>query len=138
MLTSTVLHANAQQATADGDLAIERPWARATDADNRSAAIYFTLRNTGQATVDVIGVRTDRASIEVLHKTTVDSGGAARMSAAPELKVAPGEMLKLEPGGMHVMLIDVETLPLRLKFYNRDDITVDVPILAADASGPQE
>ena len=138
MLTSTVLHANAQQATADGDLAIERPWARATDADNRSAAIYFTLRNTGQATVDVIGVRTDRASIEVLHKTTVDSGGAARMSAAPELKVAPGEMLKLEPGGMHVMLIGVETLPLRLKFYNRDDITVDVPILAADASGPQE
>jgi len=138
MLTSTVLHANAQQATADGDLAIERPWARATDADNRSAAIYFTLRNTGQATVDEIGVRTDRASIEVLHKTTVDSGGAARMSAAPELKVAPGEMLKLEPGGMHVMLIDVETLPLRLKFYNRDDITVDVPIFAADASGPQE
>ena len=67
------------------------------------------------------------------------------MSAAPELRVAPGETLKLEPGGMHVMLIDVETplvegdtLPLRLKFYDGDDITVDVPILAADASGPQE
>jgi len=145
MLAFPMVHANAQQATADGDLVIERAWTRATDADNRSAAMYFTLRNIGQKTVDVIGVRTDRASIEVLHKTTVDSGGAARMSAAPELKVAPGETLKLEPGGMHVMLIDVEapliegdTLPLRLKFYDGDDITVDVPILAADASGPQE
>ncbi|WP_172623943.1 copper chaperone PCu(A)C [Octadecabacter sp. SW4] len=90
-------------------------------------------------------MRADRASIEVLHKTEFDTTGTARMSAAPELRVAPGETFKLEPGGMHVMLIDVEsplvegeTLPLRLKFYDGDDIIVDVPILAADARGPQE
>lgn len=68
MLAFPMVHANAQQATADGDLVIERAWTRATDADNRSAAMYFTLRNIGQKTVDVIGVRTDRASIEVLPK----------------------------------------------------------------------
>ena len=90
-------------------------------------------------------MRADRASIEELHKTEFDTTGTARMSAAPELRVAPGETFKLEPGGMHVMLIDVEsplvegeTLPLRLKFYDGDDIIVDVPILAADARGPQE
>lgn len=35
-------------------------------------------------------------------------------------------------------LVEGETLPLRLKFYDGDDITVGVPILAADARGPQE
>lgn len=145
MLALPMVHASAQPASADADVIVERAWTRATDADNRSAAIYFTLRNIGQATVDLIGVRTDRASIETLHKTTINTKGVVRMSAAPELRVAPGETLKLEPGGMHVMLIDVETplvegdtLPLRLKFYDGDDITVDVPILATDASGPQE
>ncbi|NKX75735.1 copper chaperone PCu(A)C [Rhodobacteraceae bacterium R_SAG3] len=145
MLAFPMFSANAQQATTSGDLVIERAWTRTTDADNRSAAIYFTLRNVGQATVDLIGMRADRASIEELHKTEFDTTGTARMSAAPELRVAPGETFKLEPGGMHVMLIDVEsplvegeTLPLRLKFYDGDDIIVDVPILAADARGPQE
>lgn len=71
---------------------------RPTDVDDRSAAIYFTPRNIGQTPLDLIGVRTDRASIEVLHKTEDDATGAARMSAAPELRVAPGETLTLEPG----------------------------------------
>ena len=65
------------------------------------------------------------------------------MSASPELRIAPGQTVMLEPGGLHVMLLDLETpliegkvLPLRLKFYDGDDLTVDVPILAPDADGP--
>ena len=144
MLAFMGFSTNAQQTTADGDLVVEKAWTQATDTDNGSAAIYFTLRNTGQATIDLIGARTQRASIEVLHKTEFDTSGTARMSAVPELRGALGETLKLEPGGMHVMLIDLEmplvegeTLPLRLEFYDGDYITIDVPILAADASGPQ-
>lgn len=145
MLALPMVHANAQPASADADVVVERAWTRATDADNRSAAIYFTLRNIGQATVDLIGVRTDRASIETLHKTTINTKGVVRMSAMPELRVDSGETFMLEPGGMHVMLIDLETpliegetLPLRLKFYDGDDLIVEVPILGADASGPSE
>ncbi|WP_235952814.1 copper chaperone PCu(A)C [Alterinioella nitratireducens] len=149
MLAFWAIHANAQSAAADGDLVVENAWTRAASASasastgNDSASIFFTLRNTGQKTIDLIGVRTDIASIETLHRTNLGVTGVARMSAVPELRVAPGASVTLEPGGMHVMLIGLEaplvegaTLPLRLTFYDGDDLTVEVPILAADAVGP--
>lgn len=61
----------------------------------------------------------------------------------PELRVAPGGSVTPEPGGPHVMLIDLEkpmvegeTLRLRMTFYGGADMTVEVPILGADATGP--
>jgi len=135
--------AQSQPATLDGDVKVENAWTRATTPDNRTAAVYFTMRNTGQRQIDLIGVRTDRASIETLHQTTTDTKGVSRMSAKAELRIDPGDAVSFEPGGMHVMLIDVEKpliegeiLPLRLKFYDGDDLTIDVPILAPDADGP--
>lgn len=137
--------ANGQTATPDRDLLIENAWTRANADVGGSAEVYFTLTNTGGKTVDLIGVRTDLASIEILHKTFVGSNGAPRMSAVPELRVAPGAAVTLEPGGPHVMLIDLERplvegtkLPLRLTFYDGDDLTIEVPILGVDATGPQD
>ena len=137
------LAAVSQQMTVDRDVTVEAAWARATAPDSKTATVYFTLRNTGQSRIDLIGVRTDRASIETLHKTVNGAQGTTRMSASPELRIAPGQTVVLEPGGLHVMLLDLETpliegkvLPLRLKFYDGDDLTVDVPILAPDADGP--
>ena len=137
--------AQSQQATLDGEVTVENAWTRATTPDNRTAAVYFTIRNTGQPQIDLIGVRTDRASIETLHKTETDARGITRMSAKSELRIDSGNAVTFEPGGLHVMLIDVETpliegeiLQLRLKFYDGDDLTVDVPILAPDADGSTE
>ena len=137
--------ANGQTATPDRDLLIENAWTRANADVGGSAEVYFTLRNTSNRVIDLIGVRTDLASIETLHKMFVGSNGAPRMSAAPELRVAPGDAVILEPGGPHVMLIDLErplvegtTLSLLLTFYDGDDLTIEVPILGADATGPQD
>ena len=137
--------ASGQTATPDRDLLIENAWTRASTDIGGSAEVYLTLSNTSAKTIDLIGVRTDLASIEILHKTFVGSNGAPRMSAIPELRVEPGASVTLEPGGLHVMLIDLEkplaegnTLPLRLTFYDGDDLTIEVPILGADATGPQD
>ena len=137
--------ASGQTATPDRDLLVENAWTRASTDMGGSAEVYFTLTNTGEKMIDLIGVRTDLASIETLHKTVVGSNGTRRMSAAPELRVAPGAAVTLEPGGPHVMLIDLEkpliegaTLSLRLTFYDGDDLTIEVPILGAGATGPQD
>ena len=136
--------ASGQTATPDRDLLIENAWTRAAGELGGAAEVYFTLRNTSEAMIDLIGVRADIASIETLHRTT-GAGETARMSALPELRVKPGASVMLEPGGLHVMLIDLErplvegnTLPLRLTFYDGDDLTIEVPILAAAANGPQD
>ncbi|MEY8828847.1 copper chaperone PCu(A)C [Sedimentitalea sp. XS_ASV28] len=133
-----------QQRLVGDDLLVENAWTRAAGELGGAAEVYFTLRNTSERTIDLIGVRADVASIETLHKIGSDTTGAPRMSAIPELRVEPGASATLEPGGPHVMLIDLErslvegtTLSLRLTFYDGDDLTIEVPILGADATGPQ-
>ena len=135
----------AQSSTSNRDVVVENAWTRASLDVGGAVGVYFTLRNKGEKTVDLIGVRADVASIEVLHRTEDDAYGAIRMRAVPELRVAPGAIIALEPGGTHMMLIDLEkpliegeTLRLRLAFYDGDKLSVDVPILAADATGPQD
>ena len=137
--------AGAQTATPDRDLLIENAWTRAAGELGGAAEVYFALRNTSEAMIDLIVIRADAASIETLHKTSVGSNGATRMSAIPELRVEPDASATLEPGGLHVMLIDLEkplvegsTLSLRLTFYDGEGLTIEVPILAADATGPQD
>lgn len=140
MLISPTI-ASAQQ-TADGDAVVENAWARAARQGGAGAA-YFSIRNTGSEPLRLIDVRTDLASIVTLHKTEVDANGVARMSAVPTTTIEPGATLTLEPGGIHAMMMDLEkpllegqSFPLRLKFYDMDELTVDVPILGIAARGP--
>ena len=131
------------QQTADGDAVVESAWARAA-AQGRAGAAYFSIRNTGTETLRLIDVRTDLASIVTLHKTEVDANGVARMSAVPTTTIEPDATLTLEPGGIHAMMMDLdkplvegESFPLRLKLYDMDELTVDVPILGIGARGPE-
>jgi len=130
------------QQTADGDAVVEHAWARAAD-QGRASAVYFTVRNPGSEPLRLIDVRTDLASIVTLHKTGLNSKGVARMSAVARITIEPGAALAFEPGGMHAMMIDLEkplvegqTFPLRLKFYDMDELIVEVPVLGIAARGP--
>lgn len=130
------------QQTADGDAVVEGAWARAA-GQGRASAAYFTIRNTTSEPLRLIDVRSDLSSMVTLHKTEVDSNGVARMSAVARVTIEPGAALTLEPGNMHAMMMDLEkpliegeTFPLRLKFYDMDELVVEVPVLGIGARGP--
>lgn len=75
-----------------------------------NAALYFTASNeSGEADV-LIGVSTDIADTVELHETTHDDDGTMRMGPVSDLVLPVGEILTLQPGGLHVMLIDVGPL----------------------------
>ena len=125
------------------DVVVENAWARAAGQGGTGAA-YFSIRNTGSEPLRLIDVRTDLASIVALHKTEVDANDVARMSAVPTTTIEPGATLTLEPGGMHAMMMDLDksllegqSFQLRLKFYDMDELTVEVPILGIAARGPE-
>ncbi|HEU4318482.1 MAG TPA: copper chaperone PCu(A)C [Acidimicrobiia bacterium] len=73
-----------------------------------NAALYFT------ASSDVpdllIGAETDAAIDVEIHETTMGDDGTMGMQPVESLRVGEGEDLVLEPGGFHLMLIDVERL----------------------------
>lgn len=68
------------------------------------AAGYFELQNPG-ATALVLEALESTAFESVEMHETVDDNGVSRMRPLTDATVAPGETLRFEPGGMHLMLM---------------------------------
>lgn len=81
---------------------------RVSQPTGPNAALYFT------ASSDVpdllIGAETDAANEAQIHETTTGDDGTMGMRHVESLRVDEGEDLVLEPGGFHLMLIDVARL----------------------------
>ena len=125
-------------------IAVERPWARASIGTARPAAAYFTLVNTGSQPARLVAVTTPVAGRADVHRT-VQEGEVMRMEPAGEVEVPAGGRVELAPGGLHLMLIDLQVplkkgdnFPLTLRFAEGEPIDVSVPIFGPGARGPGE
>jgi periplasmic copper chaperone A len=87
-------------------LVAQNAWVRTTPGADVAAA-YLTLRNVSTSAVTVTGVESPSAAHAMIHETKVE-GGQSKMRPHEQLVVAPGATLKLEPGGLHVMLHDLK------------------------------
>jgi copper(I)-binding protein len=87
-------------------LAVQDAWVRAIPGADIAAA-YMTLRNAGPAAITVTGVQSPIAGHAMIHETKVEAG-QSKMRAHEQLVVAPGATVKLQPGGLHVMLHDLK------------------------------
>ena len=126
------------------DVVIEDAWARASIGVNRPGAAYMTIRNAGDEAVTLTGIRTDLAMMPEIHQTSTTAEGVSSMAPAGEIVIAPGEVVSLEPGGLHAMLMRLqrpmakgESFSLMLDFSDGGEITVEVPILSIAARGPE-
>lgn len=124
---------------------IEGAWSRASIGTSRPGVAYMTLRNAGTEPVVVTGLRTDLAMMPMIHATTTDAQGVTRMAHMEEMEIAAGETVALAPGGLHVMLMDLqrpmvegESYTLSLVFADGAEASVEVPILGFAARGPAE
>ena len=83
---------------------IEQPWVRAAPPGAASLAGYLVLRNPCRAPVEVVDVESKDFGMPMIHRT-VEEGGMSRMRPAGKLVLAPGDSLRFEPGGLHLMLM---------------------------------
>jgi len=95
-------------------------WARAAAAGNSAA--YMILRNGGEAADRLLKAESDVAEAVELHKSTME-GGMMKMAPVEIIEVPAKGQAKLEPGGLHVMLIGLkrelkagEKIKLKLQF----------------------
>ncbi|MDT8342529.1 MAG: cytochrome c oxidase assembly protein [Longimicrobiales bacterium] len=70
------------------------------------AALYLTLRNSGPDPVRVTGFVAAGAEA-TLHETRIEDG-VMRMAPLEAVELAPGDVVRLRPGGIHVMLTGLE------------------------------
>jgi hypothetical protein len=83
---------------------VEEAWARPAEAGTNSA-VYFRLHNGSRAD-ELIGVESGVAQA-MIHLTILEADGIVRMEHQMQVSLAPGEMVVFEPGGLHVMLMDL-------------------------------
>ncbi|GAB2658897.1 hypothetical protein GCM10027193_11190 [Arenimonas aestuarii] len=83
---------------------IESPWVRSAPPGAASLAAYLVLRNPCGSDIEVVGVESLDFGMPMMHRT-VEENGMSRMRPAGRLVLAPGESLRFEPGGLHLMLM---------------------------------
>lgn len=87
-----------------------------------NGALYFQLINGGDGDDRLLGATTEVAEEVELHETVAGDDGLSRMEHVDEVAVGAGETVELTPGGLHVMLLDVEPLE------EGDTITVELEL----------
>jgi copper(I)-binding protein len=125
-----------------GAIVVEQPWARASIMASRPAAAYFTLVNESNEPATLVALETTIAGRAEVHQTN-RQGEVMKMAPAGPVEVPAGESVRLEPGNLHVMLMDMprpikegETFTLTLRFAKAAPVEVSVPVLGPGARGP--
>ena len=113
-----------------GQLRITHPWSRPTAAGQPVGVAYLSITNNGRGDDVLLRASTPLAGNVQLHQTTF-SDGMAHMRPLGQLVIPPGKTVRIEPGGIHLMLMDLKqalvagsTVPLTLEFRAAGKITV--------------
>ncbi|MBL4917766.1 copper chaperone PCu(A)C [Szabonella alba] len=91
-----------------GDIELIHPHIPQPVASARAAAGYLGIVNEGPEADRLIGIESRIAAKIDLH-VTEHHGGVARMVALEAVEIPPGEVVLLEPDGMHIMLMGLTT-----------------------------
>jgi periplasmic copper chaperone A len=100
------------------------------------AAIYLTIRNDTDEPDTLVSAETPIAAMANLHRM-VGTGGAPQMRAVSGVEIPAHGQLQLRPGGLHLMLMNLVTLPhagdtvdLTLVLRHAGTIAVRVPVVS--------
>lgn len=109
-------------------VAAKDPWVRATVTQQKATGLFVQL--TSPADARLVAAASPVAGVVEIHEMVMD-GNVMRMRAVPGLDLPAGKTVKLEPGGYHVMLMD-------LKQPIKDGDLVDVSLTVEGKDGKRE
>lgn len=128
----------AEPEAAGGAIEIVDARARETAEGTMTGAVYLEIRNPGAAD-RLLSVETPAAGMAHLHGS-FEENGIARMRPVAALDIPAGGKAVLEPGGLHIMLMDLDgrlvagtRLPLTLRFERAGALEIEADIRAVDA-----
>jgi len=107
------------------DLAVDSAWIREPPPTASVLGGYALLTNRGQKTLTVAPPQSELFARIEMHESLLKNG-VAQMRALPSVTLSPGQQLRFEPNGRHLMLMGPKRL---LKRGDR------VPIAFKDDSG---
>ncbi len=95
-----------------GDLSIGHPWSRATPGGTKIGGGYLTITNSGKSPDKLTGGSLSVADHIEFHEMKMDGGVMQMRAIEGGVTIKPGETVKFEPGGNHVMFMGLKA-PLK-------------------------
>lgn len=113
----------------DADVKIENAYVPQLPPSVKNRSAYFAITNLGNRKRTITGVHATGFKMAHLHQTEVRDG-ITSMKSVQALELESGETLVLEPGGLHIMLMNPEEIsvsngdvPITLTFANGDAVS---------------
>jgi copper(I)-binding protein len=130
-------------AAGQGAVTVEQAWSRATVPGMTVGVGYLTLVNRGRVADALLGASSPVAARVEIHSSTMD-GGTMQMRQLQRVDLAPGQVVRFGPGGLHLMLVGLEralvaggSVPLQLRFAVAGEQRVLLRVEPLDYSPPR-
>ena len=125
---------NSEKEIVLGKISLDNGWARPGSQHGKSAA-YLRISNGTASPDTLLSFSTKAAESIELHESIENDDGTTSMQPAGQQIISDGQKLLLEPGGLHLMLINLnrnvalgDSLQLSLKFARAGTVTTTIPV----------
>jgi len=129
------------EASDDAAVTVSDAWVKAVDSDMTAA--FGTLTNNTEEGATLVAATTDAAAMVELHEVVMKDGSMVMQPKEGGIPIPAGSSATLEPGGDHIMLMDV-TAPIEpgdvieLDLELSDGSTITMTATAKEFSGADE
>jgi len=120
-------------ATAD-QVSVDNPYVRLAPPNAPTTGAFMVIRNNGGKDIKVLKADNPASRVTELH-THLHEGGVMKMRQVASIDIKAKEAAVLQPGGLHVMLIDLkaplkegDVVPITLGFDDGSSKTVEARV----------
>lgn len=99
---------------------VSNVFANPTMGDLSTGAVFLDIQNKGVIPDALVSVETPIAGRAELHEH-IDNNGVMQMRQVDSVALVPGLLVRLKPGGLHIMLFDLKK---PLKLHDRFPLTL--------------
>lgn len=140
LLASLMVSAAALAASAD-NVTVQEPYVRLAPPNAPATGAFMVIKNNGDKDVKVVKADNPASKVTELH-THLNDGGVMRMRPVAAIDVKAKGDAVLQPGGLHVMMINLltplkegDSVPITLTFDDGSSKKVDAKVVRPVAAG---
>ncbi|MEX0995106.1 MAG: copper chaperone PCu(A)C [Balneolaceae bacterium] len=115
-------------------IVVEGAWAR-PGMEGRMSAAYFLITNFETEADTLLSLSSDAARMAEIHESYEQEEGMTGMREAGEVEIPGQSTIRLQPGGLHVMLMQLardlqegDEIELILRFARQGEKRITVPV----------
>lgn len=138
IISFTSLSAMANQAA---NIEALNPFAREVPPTAMASASFMTLKNTSNQEILLVRADSKVAKKVELH-THINDNGVMRMREVPHIKIPANGETALKPGGLHIMLINLnqdikegDSVMVKLTFEDSSEKEISMPVKSLMSMG---